>query len=164
MTINMTNFAGHKTKGRDYSTALRDMLPEIIGTTPMTMRQIASAAGRDHETVRDIIGKIRSQVHIAAWSMEVYQHPTALYKWGSAPDAPRPVPLSKAERSKAYRATEYGRKTSVEATIRWRNSPAGAEYRKRRLALIKAKRQREKRAQALLKQIDPLMAAFIKRR
>ena len=156
----MTNFAAHKTKGRDYSTALRDMLPEIIGTTPMTMHQIASAAGRNHETVRSIIGKVRSQVHVAAWSMEVYQHPTALYKWGSAPDAPRPVPLSKAERSKAYRATEYGRKTSVEAT----NSPAGAEYRKRRLALIKAKRQREKRAQALLKQIDPLMAAFIKRR
>ena len=163
MTINMTNFAAHKTKGRDYSTALRDMLPEIIGTTPKTMHQIAETSGRDHETVRRIIGKVRNQVHISAWSM-AYQHPTALYKWGSAPDAPRPVPLSKAERSKAYRATEYGRKTSVEATIRWRNSPAGAEYRKRRLALIKAKRQREKRAQALLKQLDPLMAAFIKNR
>lgn len=164
MTINMTNFAGNQAAGRNYSVALRDMLPEIIGTTPKTMHQIAETSGRDHETVRSIIGKVRSQVHVAAWSMEVYQHPTALYKWGSAPDAPRPVLLSKAERSKAYRATEYGRKTSVEATIRWRNSPAGAEYRKRRLALIKAKRQREKRAQALLKQIDPLMAAFIKNR
>jgi hypothetical protein len=129
----------------------------------MTMTQIAEATGRDHETVRRIIGKVRNQVHIAEWSM-VYQHPTALYKWGSAPDAPRPVPLSKAERSRIYRSTDYGRKSSIEATIRWRNSLAGAEYRERRLKLIKAKRQREKRAQALLKQLDPLMAAFIKNR
>jgi hypothetical protein len=163
MTINMTNFAGHKTKGRDYSTALRDLLPEIIGTTPKTMHQIAEASGRDHETVRRIIGKVRNQVHIAAWLM-VYQHPTALYKWGSAPDAPRPIALSSAERSKIYRETEFGKRSSIEATIRWKNSPAGAEYRKRRLVLAKAKRQREKQAHAILQQLDPLMAAFIKNR
>jgi hypothetical protein len=163
MTIDMTNFCGKQTSGRDYSVALRDLLPVLIGTTPMTMFQIAEAAGRDHETVRRIIGKVRNQVHIASWSM-VYQHPTALYKWGSEPDAPRPVPLSKAEKSRIYRATEYGRKTHIESTARWKNSPAGAEYRKRRLALIKEKRQREKKAQEVLKQIDPLMAAFIKRR
>lgn len=163
MAIDMTNFCGKQAAGRDYSVALRDLLPVLIGTTPMTLHQIADAAGRDHETVRRIIGKVRNQVHIAAWAM-VYQHPTAIYKWGSAPDAPRPVPPSTAERSKVYRGTEYGKKSSIEATIRWRNSPAGAEYRKRRLALIKAKRQREKMAQEVLKQIDPLMAAFIKRR
>jgi hypothetical protein len=163
MSIDMTNFAGKQTSGRDYSVALRDLLPVLIGTTPMTMHQIADAAGRDHETVRRIIGKVRGQVHIAAWSM-VYQHPTALYKWGSDPDAPRPVSPSTAERSKIYRSTEYGRMSSISATIRWKQSPAGAEYRKRRLALIKAKRQREKKAQEVLKQIDPLMAAFIKRR
>lgn len=163
MTISMTNFAGKQKNGRDYSVALRDLLPTIIGSTPMTMRQIEKVSGRDHETVRRIIGKVRHMVHIAAWT-RVHHTRTPLYLWGAGEDAPRPRPLTCAEKSRRYRATESGWKISREATMRWKKTPAAAEYQKRRDAKIKAARQREKRAQALLKQLDPLMAAFIKHR
>jgi hypothetical protein len=163
MTINMTNFAGNRKNGRDYSVALRDLLPTIIGSTPMTMRQIEKVSGRDHETVRRIIGKVRHMVHIAAWT-RVHHTPTPLYLWGAGEDAPRPRPLTYSEKSKKYRSTENGWKVSREATMRWKQTPAAVEYKERRNAKIKAARERKSRAQALLRQIDPLMAAFIKNR
>ena len=110
--INMTNFQGRKAPGRDYSTALRDMLPSLL-SVPMSKKEIAKATERDYETVSHLFAKIRDGVHVAGWRRGRDGPIEALWLYGPGEDAPKPAPLTSAEKSArspgATPATRFGR-------------------------------------------------------
>lgn len=162
MTIDMTNFRGKMKEGVDYSTALRDLLPTLIGKAPKSMFEIAEASGRSHETVRRVMGKLVGQIHVHEWR----RYKTgweALYLWGGGENAPKPPALTCAEKCRKYRSTEHGKRVADQATLRWKSSPAAAEYHKRRRKKIKDAKDRKKKAIQAMAAIDPLLAAVMRR-
>jgi hypothetical protein len=163
--INMTNFNGRRSPGVDYSVALRDLIPGLIGEgmEPKSKMEIAEATGRNFETVTRLFQKI--DVHIAGWRRGKSGEPSALWLLGKGEDAPRPGPLTCAEKNKRYRSTEHGWKKSRAATDAWKKSENGkkavADYNAVRLARYHARKEAKKTAYAVLKQADPLMAAIM---
>lgn len=166
--IDMRKFGGHKASGRDYSVALRDMLPQIIATEAKSRFEIAAAAQRDHESVRRVMAKLRDQVHIAGWRRGKCGPIEALWLWGPGEDAPYPGPMSSAEKSRKYRATERGSMVNRAAARNWYNSEAGKQYRMEDAIRKKARRRIMKaaveRAYLEIKSRDPLLAAIMGRK
>lgn len=161
----MTNFHGFTKDGRDYTAPLRCVLPEVIGTQPKTLRQIAHETGRDYESARRAIIRAKklspSPVMIAGWSKESSMCPAAMYLWKTGDDAPRPKALTSTEKSRIYYQDEARRLKAIEASNRWKKSEAAAEYHVRRNQKVKTKRAARSRAKELLKPLDPLLAAIM---
>ena len=167
-TIDMTNFKGRKKEGRDYSIALRDMLPQHIGEgmEPKTKQELAKLTGRSFETLTRLFKKIHGTgIHIAGWQRGTSGEPAAMWILGPGEDVPRPGPMSSAEKNKRYRATEHGWKTSRQASDNWKKSERGqeylAKYNQRRLERYHARNAIKRNAYAVLKQADPLLAAIM---
>lgn len=165
MTIDMTNFRGHRTPGRDYSRALRDLLPQIIATSAKSKLEIAAEAQRDHESVSRVIAKLRDQVRIAGWRRGRSGPIEALWLWGAGEDVPYPGPMSSAEKSKRDRSTEHGHQTNLNASRNWRKSEAGKSYEainnERRKQRYYMRKQIAVRAYHEIKARDPLLAAIM---
>ena len=163
--VDMTNFRGRRKAGVDYSRALRDWLPELIGTTPKSKREIAEATGRNFETVTRLFEKIRSEIHIAGWRRGEVGEPTALWLLGAGKDAARPAAKTSSEKSKKYRSTARGKAISRSASDRWKQSEAGRQYQQaynqRRMERYYQKQAERQRAYAVLKSVDPLLAAIM---
>jgi len=155
------NFHGFKKAGRDYTYTLPSILPNIIGEKAKSIAEIASEAGRSDDAAGRAITHCRQDVHIESWRRTKVGW-VPLYLWGRGEDAAKPPPLTSAEKSRIYRASEHGRIASAAACHAYQLSPAGAEYRKRRYQKIKQARDRKRQAHAMLKEIDPLLAAFIR--
>lgn len=161
MKIDMTTFKGRQKPGRDYSTALRDLLPSVIGEKPKSKLEICAEVGRNHSTVTRVMEKVRGQIHIAEWRRGESGPITPLWIWGKGEDAPKPDPLTNSEKSRRYRSTEHGRKVCQIASRRWKKSANG---KKRTKETRRAKYLRDRFAAggiaALLKR-DRLMSAII---
>lgn len=156
--IDMTNFKGRKKAGRDYSTALRDKLPAIIGKTPKSKQEIAAAAERDHETVSRLFDKIRSQIHIAGWKRGENGPIEALWLLGPGEDAPKPAPFTSAEKSARWRNTPHGKAMARKAAKRWRRSEGGRDWIRSYGVAKYAQRKYETGGIAA---IDPLLALIM---
>lgn len=164
--INMSNFRGRQKAGVDYSVALRDQLPLLIQDKAMSMREISNATDRNFETVRTIFAKLHGkQIYIAGWRRSAQGPIVALLRWGSQPDVPKPPPLTSAEKSSKYRASESGHATAKMSSIKWRQSERGKArqdaYNETRKARYRARIQAKKTAHAELKMRDPLLAAIM---
>lgn len=160
MTIDMTKFAGRKKVGRDYSAALRDILPKIIGPRckPKSKQEIADIAGRDHQTVATLFVKIRAELYIAGWRRSDVGPMTPLWKLGNKPDAPKPPAYTSAEKSRRYRSDPEKLARSKKAQKAWRNSEAGKDWRH----YYPKRRQARKAYEAGgVAAIDPLLAAIM---
>lgn len=165
--MTMRNFYGFTKPGRDYSIPTRELLPDLL-TSPKTIAQVAAEVGRDYESARSAIAKLRkqapSQIRIAAWIKDSDRYcPAAAYKWEVGEDEPRPKATTSAEKSRKYREKEDKRKLAMIASRRWLKSPAGADYLRRRYERIKARKEAVKRAKEILRQHDPLLAAIMGR-
>lgn len=160
--VDMSNFRGRRKAGVDYSRALRDWLPELISEKPMSKREIAQATGRNFETVTRLFQKLDGQIHIAGWRSGSVGEPTALWLLGPGENAPRPAPMTTAEKSRRYRETENGRATNKAAAKAWRKSPNGLAYRRRYYhRKIRSDSAKAKQAYKAMAEIDPLMAAIM---
>lgn len=169
MSIDMTNFRGKRKAGVNYSVALRDLLPGLIGEKPMSKREISAATGRNFETLTRLFAKLHStQIHIAGWRRGRSGNPTALWLIGPGDDVPMPTALTNAEKSKRYRSTDHGREMNRRATLKWKQSPAAndykARYNERRKARYHAIKIVRETAHQTLASIDPLMAAIMGKR
>lgn len=156
--IDMTKFKGRQKEGRDYSSALRDLLPTLISETPMSRQEIAQAAGRDHETVSRLFTKIRSQIHIAGWRRANSGPIESLWLLGPGEDMPKPTPFTSAEKSARWRTTPHGKVMARKAAKRWRNSGSGRDWIRSYGA---GKYARKKYETGGIAAIDPLLAAIM---
>jgi hypothetical protein len=155
--IDMTNFKGRKAPGRDYSTALRDMLPSLL-SVPMSKQEIAKATERDFETVSHLFVKIRSSVHIAGWKRGRSGPIEALWLYGPGKDSPKPAALTSAEKSARWRNTPHGKILARKYSKRWRKSENGRDWTK---SYRSARYARKKFESGGVAAIDPLLAAIM---
>lgn len=134
------NYHTRPVAGRDYSTPLRDLIPTLITNQALTVAQIAIAADREMQSVRNVIKRLHKHhmVHIVGWKTNPHGPKTAQYRYGPGPDAKRPPIVSHAKKSK-----------------RWRNSPDGAERTRK---YKKAQYARQKFSKGGIAAIDPLLA------
>ena len=156
--INMTNFKGRRKPGRDYSAALRDQLPALIGSKPMSKQEIAKATDRDFETVSHLFRKIRDSVHIAGWKRGRSGPIEALWMIGPGEDAPKPKALTSAEKSAKWRNTPHGKILARKYSKRWRKSEHGRDWTK---SYRSARYARKKYEAGGVAAIDPLMAIIL---
>lgn len=99
------NYNGKRVPGCDYSFNAADKLPELIGSQPMTARDISVEIGRNHKSIDHMIKKLHEQgkVHIASWKRGMQGPIAAMYQWGPGQDAKRPKPLTASQKCKRYR-------------------------------------------------------------
>lgn len=153
------NYNSITVKGHDYSTPLRDMLPEIIGKRSKSVQQIAKAAGRQAQTVGTLINRLhkRGVIHIKRWVRGAGPY-VAHYIWGAGVDAPRPAAQPRSAIVKRYQQSEKGKKACASCRDRWKKSERGQEYQQNS---NKARWAREKISKGGLAAIDPLLAAIM---
>ena len=101
--IDMTRFNGSKAVGRDYSSALADILPELILKQSLSIRDIAEKTGRAESTVTRYIKRHQGKgIHIARWKRRANKI-VACYRIGTEQDAPKPRPLNNKEICRRYK-------------------------------------------------------------
>lgn len=139
---------------------LRNQIPAMLSSRPMSSNDIAELTGRNRNAVRVVLNEMHKakEIHIAEYKRSKRGQAIALFSNGKGNDVDRPESLSNAELSKRYRSTEKGRKIAIKASRRWYRLNNGA-------AMRKIERDREKLRKLFetggLKAIDPLLAAIM---
>jgi len=135
----MSSYNGPRMRGADYSIAARDLLPELIGTKPLTVIEIADKIGRTHQGMGELMTKLHRKglVHIAGWKRSTSGPMKKRYLWGPGEDMPKPTPYTQAQRCKRYHASIKGK------------------------AVMQAIRIKQKIKAGGLRSVDPLMAAIM---
>lgn len=136
----------------------RQLAQDCIRHQAMSIPEIAKATGISAQTIARIIQKIKKCVplRIDSWVVGRGRH-TPRYIIGEGDDAPKPAPLTNAERIKKYRNTEKGQKTCRKCRARWSKTLAGKAYIRQHSRAKYARTIFQKHG---VKAIDPLMAIF----
>ena len=139
---------------------LRNQIPSILSSGPMSSNDIAELTGRNRNAVRIVLVDMYEdgELHIADWKRSPRGHAIARFALGKGIDAEKPAPFTFAELSQRYRNTEHGKKVCLKSSRRW--------YRKNNGAGLKRIEKDNKRFMKLLetgglKAIDPLLAAIM---
>lgn len=117
----MSSYNGPRTPGSDYSFSTRDVLPELIKTTPLSPAMIAEKIGRSAQAVGELMAKLHREglVHIAKWKRAERGPMIRLYLWGPGEDMKKPHSYTQNERCRRYRKTIRGQ--GVTQAIRAKN-------------------------------------------
>lgn len=140
---------------------LRDIIPELIDSKAMTATEIAEHAGVSRQVAGTIISQLKDagqKIRIFDWKVQKRGPHIARYIMGEGEDAPRPPPLTNAEKMKRFRATPKGKKTELRCRKRWRKSPAGKEYERKH---SEQRWVKQKFANKGVAGFDPLLAAIM---
>lgn len=136
----------------------RQLIQDCIRKQAMSVPEIAKATGVTAQTIARIMQSIDKCVplRIDSWVIGRGRH-TPRYIIGEGEDAPKPAPLTNAERIKKYRNTEKGKKTCRKCRVRWSKTLAGKEYIRKHGQAKYARTIFQKHG---VKAIDPLLAIF----
>jgi hypothetical protein len=139
---------------------LRNQIPEMLSSRPMSSNDIAELTGRNRNAVRIVLVAMHKagEIHIAGWNRSPRGPAIALFAPGKGTDAEKPEPLNNSEICKRYRSTEKGRAIHLKSSRKWYRLNNGAAMRN-----IQRKNEKLRRAFETggLKAIDPLLAAIM---
>ena len=128
---------------------LRNQIPAMLSSRPMSSNDIAELTGRNRNAVRIVLVAMHKdgEIHIAGWNRSSRGHPIALFGLGQGKDVGKPAPFTSAELSQRYRDTERGKKVCIKSSRKW--------------YWLNQSKLRKKFETGGLKAIDPLLAAIM---
>lgn len=128
---------------------LRNQIPQMLKSRPMSSNDIAELTGRNRNAVRIVLVAMHKdgEIHIAGWNRSSRGNPISLFGLGQGKDAEKPEPFTCAELSQRYRDTEKGKKVCLKSSRKW--------------YWLNQSKLRKKFETGGLKAIDPLLAAIM---
>ena len=139
---------------------LRNQIPEMLSSRPMSSNDIAELTGRNRNAVRIVLVAMHKagEIHISGWNRSPRGPAIALFSLGKGTDAEKPEALDNSEICKRYRNTEKGKKVHLKSSRKWYRLNNGAAMRN---IQRKNEKLRKKFETGGLKAIDPLLAAIM---
>lgn len=128
---------------------LRNQIPEMLSSRPMSSNDIAELTGRNRNAVRIVLVTMHKagEIYIACWNRSPRGPAIALFSNGKGKDVEKPAPFTYAELSQRYRDTENGKKVCIKSSRKW--------------YWLNQSKLRKKFETGGLKAIDPLLAAIM---
>lgn len=95
---------------------LRNQIPEMLKSRPMSSNDISEITGLNRNAVRIVLVAMHKagEIHISGWNRSPRGPAIALFSLGKGTDAEKPEALDNSEICKRYRNTEKGKK------VQWR--------------------------------------------